>query len=100
MQSKAAALGQLGVRKGSWIVEEDLLLRQCIEKYGVGNWHQISQLSAEESDTNCPRRISQCTVEGRGLPPLSSSLFSPQPNHELLLQIAWCNAVSLSFLLT
>ncbi|GMH29820.1 hypothetical protein Nepgr_031663 [Nepenthes gracilis] len=46
MQSKAAARGQLGVRKGSWTAEEDLLLRQCIEKYGQGNWHQIPQLSA------------------------------------------------------
>ncbi|KAF8378619.1 hypothetical protein HHK36_029966, partial [Tetracentron sinense] len=30
-----------GVRKGSWTAEEDLLLRQCIEKYGEGKWHQV-----------------------------------------------------------
>ncbi|GMH29821.1 hypothetical protein Nepgr_031664 [Nepenthes gracilis] len=45
MQSKAAACGLLGVRKGSWTAEEDLLLRQCIEKHGEGNWYQIPQLS-------------------------------------------------------
>ncbi|GMH29824.1 hypothetical protein Nepgr_031667 [Nepenthes gracilis] len=46
MQSEAAAHGLLGVRKGSWTAEEDLLLRQCIEKYGEGNWHQIPRLAA------------------------------------------------------
>ncbi|GMH04363.1 hypothetical protein Nepgr_006202 [Nepenthes gracilis] len=33
--------GRVGVRKGLWTKEEDLLLRQCIEKYGEGNWHQV-----------------------------------------------------------
>ncbi|GMH29822.1 hypothetical protein Nepgr_031665 [Nepenthes gracilis] len=39
------ARGLLGVRKGSWTVEEDLLLQQYIGKYGEGNWHQIPQLT-------------------------------------------------------
>jgi hypothetical protein len=30
-----------GVRKGAWTKEEDILLRQCVENYGEGNWHQI-----------------------------------------------------------
>ncbi|KAL6573125.1 hypothetical protein OROHE_002601 [Orobanche hederae] len=29
----------LGVRKGAWTKEEDVLLRKCIEKYGEGRWH-------------------------------------------------------------
>ncbi|KAA8522631.1 hypothetical protein F0562_013008 [Nyssa sinensis] len=28
------------VRKGSW-TEEDVLLRNCIQKYGEGKWHQV-----------------------------------------------------------
>lgn len=31
----------LGVRKGAWTTEEDILLRRCIEKYGEGKWHQV-----------------------------------------------------------
>nr|ACN53934.1 transcription factor MYBA3 [Vitis hybrid cultivar]ACN53942.1 transcription factor MYBA3 [Vitis hybrid cultivar] len=31
----------LGVRKGAWIQEEDVLLRKCIEKYGEGKWHLV-----------------------------------------------------------
>nr|AAF66728.1 An2 protein [Petunia integrifolia] len=30
-----------GVRKGAWTEEEDLLLRECIEKYGEGKWHLV-----------------------------------------------------------
>jgi hypothetical protein len=30
-----------GVRKGAWTEEEDILLRQCVENYGEGKWHQI-----------------------------------------------------------
>ncbi|KAE8022217.1 hypothetical protein FH972_008038 [Carpinus fangiana] len=30
-----------GVRKGAWTEEEDVLLRQCVENYGEGKWHQI-----------------------------------------------------------
>ncbi|GAV87101.1 Myb_DNA-binding domain-containing protein [Cephalotus follicularis] len=33
--------GFLGVRKGAWTEEEDNLLRQCVEKYGEGKWHQV-----------------------------------------------------------
>ncbi|CAN7086998.1 unnamed protein product [Brassica oleracea var. botrytis] len=29
------------LRKGAWIAEEDNLLRQCIDKYGEGKWHQV-----------------------------------------------------------
>ncbi|KAL6349703.1 hypothetical protein AAG906_041110 [Vitis piasezkii] len=31
----------LGVRKGAWAQEEDVLLRKCIEKYGEGKWHLV-----------------------------------------------------------
>ncbi|KAG6742064.1 hypothetical protein POTOM_055348 [Populus tomentosa] len=31
----------LGVRKGAWTEEEDILLRKCVEKYGEGRWHQF-----------------------------------------------------------
>ncbi|XP_059451300.1 transcription factor MYB1-like [Corylus avellana] len=30
-----------GLRKGAWTEEEDLLLRQYVEKYGEGKWYQI-----------------------------------------------------------
>uniref|UniRef100_A0A7N1A4H8 Uncharacterized protein n=1 Tax=Kalanchoe fedtschenkoi TaxID=63787 RepID=A0A7N1A4H8_KALFE len=30
-----------GVRKGAWSEEEDALLRECIDKYGEGKWHQV-----------------------------------------------------------
>ncbi|KAL9272498.1 Transcription factor MYB113-like protein, partial [Drosera capensis] len=32
-----------GVRKGTWTEEEDALLRECVEKYGEGNWHQVPE---------------------------------------------------------
>nr|AGT39060.1 R2R3-MYB transcription factor [Epimedium sagittatum] len=32
-----------GVRKGAWTKEEDEVLKICVEKYGVGNWHRIPQ---------------------------------------------------------
>ncbi|XVE72208.1 hypothetical protein DITRI_Ditri11bG0020800 [Diplodiscus trichospermus] len=31
----------LGIRKGAWTEEEDILLRKCIETYGEGKWHLI-----------------------------------------------------------
>lgn len=31
----------LGVRKGSWTEDEDILLRKCIDKYGEGKWHLV-----------------------------------------------------------
>ncbi|KAK4765379.1 hypothetical protein SAY86_026469 [Trapa natans] len=31
----------LGVRKGAWTEEEDIILRKCIEKHGEGNWYQV-----------------------------------------------------------
>ncbi|KFK23248.1 hypothetical protein AALP_AAs71396U000200 [Arabis alpina] len=30
-----------GLRKGAWTAEEDSLLRQCIDAYGEGKWHQV-----------------------------------------------------------
>lgn len=29
------------VRKGAWTEEEDILLSQCINKYGEGKWHHV-----------------------------------------------------------
>ncbi|XP_010415012.1 PREDICTED: transcription factor MYB114-like [Camelina sativa] len=29
------------LRKGAWTAEEDSLLRQCINKFGEGKWHQV-----------------------------------------------------------
>ncbi|KAH6754924.1 myb domain protein 113 [Perilla frutescens var. hirtella] len=31
----------VGVRKGAWTKEEDLLLRDCIQKFGEGRWHLV-----------------------------------------------------------
>uniref|UniRef100_A0A7N0UKU5 Uncharacterized protein n=1 Tax=Kalanchoe fedtschenkoi TaxID=63787 RepID=A0A7N0UKU5_KALFE len=31
----------LGVRRGAWTPEEDKLLKECIEKYGVGKWNEV-----------------------------------------------------------
>ncbi|KAL9158393.1 hypothetical protein ABFS82_08G065200 [Erythranthe guttata] len=31
----------LGVRKGAWTKDEDILLRKCIENYGEGKWHLV-----------------------------------------------------------
>nr|AHJ60260.1 anthocyanin transcription factor MYB1 [Magnolia liliiflora] len=36
-------MDQLGVRKGAWTKEEDLLLRRCIEKYGEEKWYLVPQ---------------------------------------------------------
>ncbi|KAL4652311.1 hypothetical protein ACB092_01G223900 [Castanea dentata] len=33
--------GSFGVRKGAWTEEEDIRLKQCIEKYGEGKWHLV-----------------------------------------------------------
>ena len=29
------------MRKGAWTEEEDILLKQCIQKYGEGKWHLV-----------------------------------------------------------
>ncbi|KAJ6867374.1 hypothetical protein NC652_038555 [Populus alba x Populus x berolinensis] len=34
-------VGSLGVRKGAWTEEEDILLRKCVEKHGEGRWHEV-----------------------------------------------------------
>ncbi|KAK8650926.1 hypothetical protein V6N13_140547 [Hibiscus sabdariffa] len=31
----------LSVRKGAWTEKEDILLKNCIEKYGEGKWHKV-----------------------------------------------------------
>ncbi|CAH1421881.1 unnamed protein product [Lactuca virosa] len=31
----------LGLKKGAWTAHEDMLLKNCIEKYGEGKWHLI-----------------------------------------------------------
>ncbi|XP_073136771.1 transcription factor MYB113-like [Henckelia pumila] len=31
----------LGVRKGAWSKEEDVLLKNCVEQYGEGKWHLV-----------------------------------------------------------
>ncbi|XP_024640738.2 LOW QUALITY PROTEIN: transcription factor MYB114 [Medicago truncatula] len=31
------------LRKGAWTYEEDKLLKACIQKYGEGKWHLVSQ---------------------------------------------------------
>nr|QTI50367.1 Myb5a splice variant [Erythranthe lutea var. variegata] len=31
----------VGVRKGAWSTEEDVLLRKCIENFGEGKWHLV-----------------------------------------------------------
>ena len=33
--------GSFGVRKGAWTEEEDILLKQCIQKHGEGKWHMV-----------------------------------------------------------
>ena len=33
--------GSFGVRKGAWTEEEDILLKQCIQKHGEGKWHLV-----------------------------------------------------------
>ncbi|KAJ6684281.1 hypothetical protein OIU85_007925 [Salix viminalis] len=40
-------VGSLGVRKGAWTEEEDIILRKCVEKYGEGRWHQIPSKAAQ-----------------------------------------------------
>ncbi|GMI85547.1 myb domain protein 114 [Hibiscus trionum] len=41
----------LSVRKGAWTEEEDILLKQCVEKYGEGKWQQVpSRAGKTDSD--------------------------------------------------
>ncbi|KAF8030652.1 hypothetical protein BT93_E2943 [Corymbia citriodora subsp. variegata] len=37
--------GAIGLRKGAWTEEEDVLLKKCVEKYGEGNWHQVPHIA-------------------------------------------------------
>ncbi|KAJ6867372.1 hypothetical protein NC652_038555 [Populus alba x Populus x berolinensis] len=38
---RGTMVGSLGVRKGAWTEEEDILLRKCVEKHGEGRWHEV-----------------------------------------------------------
>ncbi|KAL6349685.1 hypothetical protein AAG906_041092 [Vitis piasezkii] len=59
-----------GVRKGARSHEEDVLLRNCIEKYGEGKWHLVPlRAAADAFDTQVSKPSSR----------------SPQPNDD----IAW-----------
>jgi hypothetical protein len=40
-----------GLRKGAWTEEEDLLLRQYVEKYGEGKWYQIPLRAGSKGET-------------------------------------------------
>ncbi|KAG6743213.1 hypothetical protein POTOM_054161 [Populus tomentosa] len=39
---RGAMVSSSGTRKGAWTREEDILLRDCVEKYGERRWHQVS----------------------------------------------------------
>ncbi|KAJ6960919.1 transcription factor MYB1-like [Populus alba x Populus x berolinensis] len=39
---RGAMVSSSGIRKGAWTREEDILLRDCVEKYGERRWHQVS----------------------------------------------------------
>ncbi|KAI3889927.1 hypothetical protein MKX03_020229 [Papaver bracteatum] len=39
----SSSLPKVLVRKGVWSEAEDALLRECIEKYGIGKWTQVPQ---------------------------------------------------------
>ncbi|KAI3849507.1 hypothetical protein MKW92_006790 [Papaver armeniacum] len=39
--SSSVLLLSKGLRKGAWTEDEDLLLRKCIQKHGVGKWRQV-----------------------------------------------------------
>ncbi|KAL5559348.1 hypothetical protein UlMin_035559 [Ulmus minor] len=41
--------GSFGVRKGTWTRDEDVLLKQCIEKYGEGKWHLVPARAGDKS---------------------------------------------------
>ncbi|KAI3928352.1 hypothetical protein MKW98_023953 [Papaver atlanticum] len=41
MESSSVVSSVKGLRSGSWAEEEDLLLRNCINKYGEGKWHKV-----------------------------------------------------------
>lgn len=41
----------LGVRKGAWSKEEDVLLKNCVEQHGEGKWHLVP-LRTGNSHTN------------------------------------------------
>ncbi|KAI3665593.1 hypothetical protein L6452_44220 [Arctium lappa] len=38
---KHASKTGLVLRKGAWTAEEDMLLKNCVEKYGEGKWHLV-----------------------------------------------------------
>nr|BAJ17661.1 transcription factor GbMYB1 [Gynura bicolor] len=40
-QMKQGGNTGFGLRKGAWTTEEDMLLKNCIAKYGEGKWHLV-----------------------------------------------------------
>ncbi|XP_026431520.1 trichome differentiation protein GL1-like [Papaver somniferum] len=38
---KTSSLSKITLKKGAWSQAEDVLLRECIEKYGIGEWYQV-----------------------------------------------------------
>nr|XP_043606169.1 transcription factor MYB114-like [Erigeron canadensis] len=38
---RPCSIADLGVKKGAWTAEEDILLKKCIETYGEGKWHLV-----------------------------------------------------------
>lgn len=49
----ATVAKSLGVRKGAWTEEEDLLLRKCMDKYGEGKWHLVPTRSGKLTNSCC-----------------------------------------------
>ncbi|XP_019082922.1 PREDICTED: transcription factor MYB114-like isoform X2 [Camelina sativa] len=45
-----------GLRKGVWTAEEDSLLKQCIDKYGEGKWHQVPTRGLNRCCKSCRER--------------------------------------------
>ena len=45
--------GSFGVRKGAWTEEEDILLKQCIQKYGEGKWHLVPRSEERRVERVC-----------------------------------------------
>lgn len=60
--------GPLGVRKGAWTKEEDVLLRKCVENFGEGKWHlvplragNIVFVREREGESLCDRCLQKAT---------------------------------------
>ncbi|KAL0225357.1 hypothetical protein RCL1_003269 [Eukaryota sp. TZLM3-RCL] len=47
-------------RKGSWTKEEDALLRQAVDEFGIGNWKLIATKVKTRTDQQCLRHYAKC----------------------------------------